>query len=122
MFYVEHDKVYITKGDYGKLNVDIVNDEDEPYDLQTGDVVTLTVRETPGSLSKILEINSVISSISFNHDDTKDIEPGQYSADIQVRTANGKRFTIWPTLRGDARHKNEKNIKNFIVMPEVTTE
>ena len=44
---------------------------------------------------------------------------GRYSADVQLTTAEGRRYTIWPTIAGSGRYV-AKSFKNFIIMPEVT--
>lgn len=51
--------------------------------------------------------------------DTEDIDPGRYSADLQLTTGDGKRYTFWPELEGMSRYM-VKNFANFVIMPEVT--
>jgi len=80
------------------------------------------VRELPKLDSPVLlEVSSAPGStqIVLTHNITSAIEVGQYSADIQLYTADGRRITVWPTPSGRERYL-ETNNKVFIVMPEVT--
>lgn len=52
-------------------------------------------------------------------EDTREAEVGQYSADIQLTTADGEVHTVYPRLEGKARYR-KRNFKNFVIMPEVT--
>ena len=36
-----------------------------------------------------------------------------------LTTADGKRYTVWPTITGSGRYV-VKNLNNFVIMPEVT--
>ena len=122
-FYVEDGTIYLTKGDDAVLEVSsIVTDDGSAYELQNGDVLTLTVRMLPSTESAVLiEIDSSPGSarIVFGHDDTAVLDVGRYSADVQLTTADGKRYTVWPHITGSSRY-TIKNLNNFVIMPEVT--
>lgn len=122
-FYIESDVIYLTKGDDAVLEVsNITTDGGVEYALQEADVLTLTVRALPSAESPVLiQIDSLPGSnrIVLRHEDTSDLEVGRYSADVQLTTADGKRYTIWPSVSGSGRYV-AKNFKNFVIMPEVT--
>ena len=122
-FYVESDVIYITKGDDAVLEVSsITADDGGEYALQETDVLTLTVRALPSNLSPVLiQIDALPGSnrIVFRSEDTAELDVGRYSADVQLTTAEGRRYTIWPTIAGSGRYV-AKSFKNFIIMPEVT--
>ena len=122
-FYVESDVIYITKGDDAVLEVSsITADDGDEYALQETDVLTLTVRALPSNLSPVLiQIDALPGSnrIVFRSEDTAELDVGRYSADVQLTTAEGRRYTIWPTIAGSGRYV-AKSFKNFIIMPEVT--
>ena len=122
-FYIENNVLYITKGDDAVLEISGITAEDgSAYEIQSEDLLTLTVREKPTAESQmLLEINSIPGSnrIVIRHEDTVDLNVGMYSADIQMLT-DGKRHTIWPRINGNARYL-VKNLKNFVIMPEVGT-
>ena len=122
-FYIESDVIYLTKGDDAVLEVSsIATEGGEKYALQESDVLTLTVRALPSAQSPaLIQIDALPGSnrIVFNHDDTAELDVGRYSADVQLTTAEGKRYTVWPTITGSGRYV-VKNLNNFVIMPEVT--
>lgn len=124
MLIIEDGVINITRGDDAALNVDIAigGNGDRPYEMGESDVLTLTVRELPSAESPVLfSVNSQPGSkrILIRSEDTENLEPGRYSADVQLTDGSGNIYTVWPELEGSARYK-EKNFKNFIIMPEVT--
>ena len=122
-FYIESDVIYITKGDDAVLEVsNIVTDTGEEFELRGEDVLTLTVRALPSADSPaLIQIDALPGSnrIVFRHEDTAELTVGRYSADVQLTTAEGKRYTVWPTITGSGRYV-VKNLNNFVIMPEVT--
>ena len=69
----------------------------------------------------LIQIDALPGSnrIVFRSEDTAELDVGRYSADVQLTTAEGRRYTIWPTIAGSGRYV-AKSFKNFIIMPEVT--
>lgn len=122
-FYIESDVVYLTKGDDAVLEVSCITAADGgEYALQDTDVLTLTVRSLPSAQSPVkFQIDALPGSkrIVIRHEDTAELDVGRYSADVQLTTAEGKRFTVWPTIMGSGRYV-VKNFNNFVIMPEVT--
>ena len=123
-FYIESDVIYLTKGDDAVLEVSsIATEGGVEYALQDTDVLTLTVRALPSAQSPaLLQVDALPGSrrIVFGHADTAELDVGRYSADVQLTTAEGKRYTVWPTITGSSRYV-VKNLNNFVIMPEVTT-
>lgn len=121
MFYVEDQAIYLTRGDSAEVSIDLTTEGGEAYDLGASDTLTLTVRKEPVATSKVVFAKSVQGSgaIPIAPEDTRNAEIGQYSADIQLTTADGEVHTVYPRLEGKARYR-ERNFKNFIIMPEVT--
>lgn len=122
MFFIEDGVIYLTRGDYAELEVAITDGDGKPYTLAEGDVLTLSVREAPDDEAKLqFSVSSATDRIIINNADTAEMEPGEYSADIQLTTADGKRRTIWAHTSDDPRRRGRTgNWKNFILMPEVT--
>ena len=122
-FYIESDVIYLTKGDDAVLEItSIATEGGAEYELQGTDVLTLTVRALPSAQSPaLLQIDAQPGSrrIVFSHADTAELDVGRYSADVQLTTAEGKRYTVWPTITGSGRYV-VKNLNNFVIMPEVT--
>ena len=123
-FFIENDVIYLTKGDDAVLEVGaIVTNDGGPYEIQDGDILTFTVRQLPSSLvPALIQIDSEPGNktIIIGHDHTSDLNVGLYSADLQLTTSDGLRYTIWPKLNRDLRYVT-KNFNNFVIMPEVTT-
>ena len=123
-FYIESDVIYITKGDDAVLEVSSIAAEDgSQYSMQAGDVLTLTVRALPSAESPaLIQVDSLpgVNRIVLRHADTAELDVGRYSADVQLTTADGKRYTVWPAITGSGRYV-VKNLNNFVIMPEVTT-
>lgn len=121
MFYVEDQAIYLTRGDSAEVSIDLTTEGGKAYDLGASDTLTLTVRKEPVATSKVIFAKSVTGSgvVTITPEDTNDAEVGQYSADIQLTTADGEVHTVYPRLEGNARYR-ERNFKNFIIMPEVT--
>lgn len=123
-FYIESNVIYLTKGDDAVLEISSITAADgSKYALQETDVLTLTVRSLPTSQSPVrFQIDALPGSkrIVIRHEDTAELDVGRYSADVQLTTAEGKRFTVWPSVAGSGRYV-VKNFNNFVIMPEVTS-
>ena len=115
-FYIENDVIYLTKGDDAVLEISsIATEGGEEYALQDTDVLTLTVRALPSADSPaLIQIDALPGSnrIVFRHEDTAELTVGRYSADVQLTTADVRRFTVWPNIAGSGRYVI-KNFNNF---------
>ena len=122
MLKIEEGIIYLTRGDDAVIDVNMCNLKGETYHMHPGDTLTLTVRERPEETSALV-LTAVgdpgAARIVITGKDTENAEPAQYSADIQLTTYDGKRYTVWPDLEGSQRYRTG-NIKNFVIMPEVT--
>lgn len=120
MLQIDNDSIFITRGDDAMFRI-VLKLNGEDYVMVEGDVLTLTVRQTPDESSPILaEIISTSNVFSIRHEDTAGIPAGYYSADIQLMQSDGLRTTVWPTITGTNRTKIH-NFRNFNIMPEVTS-
>lgn len=124
MFKIENDIIYLTRGDDAAFDVTAYADEEQTqvYDLQEGDKLIFSVRKTASATSSLVfAVESTTGRIIISHEDTVDKEVGKYSADVQLNTASGKRYTIWPKFHV-TKPSTEFNYKNFCIMSEVTME
>ena len=122
MLKIEDGAVYLTRGDDAVLDVQLAAADGTACELQDGETLTLTVRELPSAEAAVLFSSTSVpgsTRIVINAADTAQAAPGRYSADIQLNTADGRRHTVWPELEGSKRY-TVRNLKNFVVMPEVT--
>ena len=115
-------------GDDEVLDVSLKDSLGESVEVGEGETVTLTVRELPSRDSAII-FSSTSSPgsnrIVINHKDTADADSGEYSADIQLLTTDGRRKTVWPAI-DEKDPPNPKrqgtNRGNFVLLSEVTIE
>ena len=124
MLIIENGVINITKGDDAVIEVELCvgGSDAEPYTMAENDILIFTVREKPAEeYPALLMVKSIPGSkrIVIRPEDTANLNVGRYSADIQLTMADGANRTVWPELTGSSRYK-VKNLKNFIVMPEVT--
>lgn len=103
--------IYITRGDSAYLTIAITDQNKKPYTLSEGDVIKGEVRTHPNNGELIFEMtidqtdpNNIVWHIL--PENTKGLEVGKYSYDIEVDTPQGDIFTF---LSG-----------NFIVTDETT--
>lgn len=125
MLKIIDERIYMVRGDDEVLEVNVSNDGGA-VTLGESETLTLTVRELPSKESPVIFASTSApgkTRIVINHADTSDAEYGEYSADIQLLTADGRRKTVWPVVEEDNLPKaGTKNWKNFILLPEVTME
>lgn len=114
----ETNRIAVARGDCMVINVAILSDG-QPLELSETDTVELTVRErndptSPILLHKVSEPGS--SLIELHTEDTRDLSPGQYSADVRY-LHDGCVYTIWGVTQNDTRMRN---LRNFYIMQGVS--
>lgn len=123
MLKIIEEKIYLRRGDDEVLEVNL-NAGSDTVQMGEGETLTLTVRELPSLDSPVIfSTTSAPGSnrIVIRHADTADAEYGEYSADVQLLTADGLRKTVWPNIDEENLPKaRAANLKNFILLPEVT--
>lgn len=90
---IKNKGIKITKGDSAAIKVNLVNEKGEPYDMQTGDKLTMTVRKNIDS-PVLMQINSTSNILDLTPSDTKNLEVGSCCFDIQLNTSAGDVFTV----------------------------
>lgn len=111
MFEVKNGVIKITKGDSAALGVSLKTTSGEPYEMQEGDTLTLTVRKNPKT-SPLMSITSDTDVITFTPEDTNKLVVGNCCFDIELTTADDNVFTVVGLT--------DKITTNMIVYPEVT--
>lgn len=123
MLKIIDEKIYLRRGDDEILEVNL-NAGEESVQMGEGETLTLTVREQPSPDSPIIFTTTSApgsNRIVISHADTADVAYGEYSADVQLMTAEGHRKTVWPDIDANNLPKaNDRNLKNFVLLPEVT--
>lgn len=89
--------ISITRGDTPTFNVSLTDAEGEAYELQSGDVLTFTVKASTKVSDPVLiqkEMNSATgASFRLTEDDTA-LDYGTYRYDVELRTAGGDVMTV----------------------------
>lgn len=114
--------INLTRGDDAVIECPMQNIDGEEYTMGEDEYLIFGVRLIPNENSELLvNIESAPGSdrIVISHEDTVLLEPGVYSAEIQLMTSDGKRITVYPKPSGKYRVNENVNRKNFVLMPEV---
>ena len=124
MLFVEDNVIYLTKGDGGTLPIALKNEDNSEYELGPNDVLTLTVRMLPDkSMPALLVAKSTPGSngLVFRSADSVNMEPGLYSADIELSDGVNDPFTVWQKVDSNPKKATKiANWENFALLPEVT--
>ena len=113
--------INLTIGDDAVLEIPLKTDDGEDYEMGENEYLIFTVREKANEDSPVmfeLESERGSNEITIAHDDTKDFNPGYYSAEVQFMGEDGKRITVWPKLTGNGK-TSQGNRKNLCLMSEV---
>ena len=113
--------INLTIGDDAVLEIPLKTDDGEEYDMGENEYLIFTVREKANENSPImfeLESEKGSNEIVISHGDTKDFNPGYYSAEVQFMADDGKRITVWPKPVGNGK-TSQGNRKNLCLMAEV---
>lgn len=116
--------INLTVGDDASIEINLTSDDGSAYDMGSNEYLIFNVREKASEQSELLiDLRSELGSneIVFSHDDTKDLLPGYYSAEVQFMGEDGKRITVWPKQEGNSK-TSQSNRKNFCLMSEVVYE
>ena len=106
----------LTRGDSAYIDVSITTATGETYVMQTGDRLTLTVRQQADENSAVLlQAESSTTQLHLLPAQTKQLSVGKYSYDVQLSTASGDVYTVAGATGTDI------NLNNFTVLPEVTS-
>ena len=122
MLQVENNIIFLTKGDEGVLPVDVTIHDGTAYEMGESDFLTLSVRRLPAKDSPLLmqaKSNHGSNHIIIPAEATADMEPGKYSADIQLTDASGRPYTVWPN-KTEVEPNGNRSFNNFYLTPEVT--
>ena len=91
----KYGEIQLTRGDTARLIVNLDNDvTKEPYQVQSDDIVTFTVKKEYEDETPLIE-KKVTGSAEFHikPEDTKGLAFGKYKYDVQVTTADGDNYT-----------------------------
>lgn len=98
MFVIEkNNKILLTKGDTATMLVEIYDLNNEKYEIQSTDVITMTVKKNGAATASLTKTATTDHFIIINPSDTTNLTPGLYVYDVQITTDNDAVYTIVPT-------------------------
>lgn len=111
MFECSNGKIIITRGDSAALKVLLTMGNGEAYTMDSGDVLTLTVKKRPED-GVMMKVTSDTEVIKLTPADTKLLDVGNCCFDIELKTKSGDVFTVVGL--------KDALSTNMVVLPEVT--
>ena len=94
MYKVTGNAIVMTRGDTVTLELSIKKDNGEEYELYNGDSVVLSLKKSVEDEEYVFQKTFVEKRIVIEHDDTKDLEFGEYVYDVQLTYNDGQIATI----------------------------
>ena len=107
MFKIDSDRLYITRGDTGRLTVSIRDQNGNKYTPSSDEIIVMTVKKSVGDESSLFSAQAKDCEIVITPEYTKSLAFGEYVYDVQITLSNGDINTIIPSNK-------------FIVYGEVT--
>lgn len=107
MLYVDNENVFLTRGDSCDLIITIRDIQGEIYELQTGDILTFTIKVNCHTEDIIIQKVITTNVVSITPADTEALAYGAYWYDVQLTTSGEDIYTVIPPHR-------------FNITPEVT--
>lgn len=86
--------IELIRGDTAEFDVEVADQNGNPYELQPGDKLEFTVKKK--STDEVPLIHKTGSYVRINPEDTNVLEFGNYVYDVQLTLADGKVDTIVP--------------------------
>jgi hypothetical protein len=92
---LENGDIRLTRGDTARLKFNLTNTvTKQPYEVQSDDVVTFTVKQDYESEEILIEKKSTgVAEAHIKPEDTKPLPFGKYKYDVQITTADGDNYT-----------------------------
>lgn len=86
--------IHLTRGDSAVLLLKIRKNDDTEYELQAGDSVLFTVKNSVYDTSVIIQKKLINGVIKLNPDDTKNLQYGTYYYDVELTQTDGFVATV----------------------------
>lgn len=97
MLQIEDNIIRLIRGDSAEFDIEILDLDGEPYELQDGDVVEFSVKENIYAKSPL--IYKTGTEISISPADTARLPYQRYVYDVQLTFADGSVDTIIPPTK-----------------------
>ena len=94
MLKCEGNTIHLTRGDSAVLLLKIRKDDETEYELQAGDSVLFTVKNSVYDTAIIVQKKLADGVIKLNPDDTKNLQYGTYYYDVELTQSDGFVATV----------------------------
>lgn len=94
MLTCEGNTIHLTRGDSAVLLLKIRKNDDTEYELQAGDSVLFTVKNSVYDTAVIMQKKLTNGAIKLNPDDTKNLQYGTYYYDVELTQSDGFVATV----------------------------
>lgn len=88
----------LTRGDSAYFDVELIDEDDSEYTLQSGDLLTFTVKNTTMSPCSVFSVSSSNASFHISPADTDKLRYGEYVYDIQLNTGQDVFTVVGPAV------------------------
>ncbi len=111
MLTVDGTRVSLTRGDTAFLNVRLVDESGEPYEIQQGDVVYFRLKQNVSSKGLLLEkqVDTVTMKLRLDVEDTEGLKFGVYKYELELVTAANHHFTVIENANFEVRPELEEH-------------
>lgn len=95
MLTITNDAIHLTRGDNADIEVIIKDLEGNTYTLQEGDKLLFTIKSNCKTDDIVIQKDITSDSIiTIEHNDTKDLNYGDYVFDVQCTLSDGQVYTV----------------------------
>lgn len=84
MVTIEDNNIYLTRGDTVTFDLELLDEDDEPYVMSSDEYIVFSLRRLYGKGEVLLTKMSDTPSFSLNTNDTKNLTFGEYKYDVYL--------------------------------------
>ena len=96
MFRIVNNVISLTRGDTARFNIILKDTNGGFYTPITGDILTMTVKQSISDTTEVFQIDAVDSEFTILPEHTSNLSFGTYFYDIQLTLDNGDINTVIP--------------------------
>lgn len=95
MLIVKNNSIEITRGDTGRLTIDVADDYDQPYEMRENDTLIFTVKTSADAEESVIEKElKGTNLLHLEPKDTASLDYTKYVYDVELHTAEGDVYTV----------------------------
>ena len=96
MLIIKNNRIYITKGDTGTLQLSLESINNTVVRVEEGDNIKLTVKKLASDIEPLIQLTAdETGQFTVSPEDTKQLNAGVYVYDVQL-TREGNIYTVIP--------------------------